>query len=147
MLHDHDFFLRCDPHLSKCEKLKPDEPPAIPDEVKAQLAPGSETQSYSITDIIHTIPAGIWDSNVVSTYEITNITNGLFVRIKSPLSVVMDSIWEIRAGEDGALGIYEDIEITCSRLLVGIVKSQCEGGCAHIHAKMFGRVEELVQSG
>lgn len=147
MLHDHEFFLQCDPHLSKFEKLKPDEPPAIPDAIKAQVTPGSETKSYSVTDIVHTIPAGIWDSNVVSTYEITNTTSGLFVRIKSPLSIVMDTTWEIKAGEDGALGIYEGIEITCSRLLLGIVKSQCEGGWDQIHAKLNGRIEEEVRRG
>lgn len=147
MLHDLDFFLHCNPHLSKFETLKPDEPPAIPDAIKVQQVPGSETKSYSVTDLIHTLPAGLWDSNVVSTYEITKTTNGLFVRIKSPMSIVMDTVWEIKAGKDGALEIFEEIEITCSRLLVGVVKSQCDGGWGEIHAKMLGRLKEEVQRG
>ncbi|KAK3329768.1 hypothetical protein B0H66DRAFT_586234 [Apodospora peruviana] len=140
MLNDHEFFLHCDPHLSKFEALTSEETPAVPDKIKEQAR--GETKCYRVTDIVHAIPAGLWDTNVVSTYEFTNITNGVFARIKSPLSIVMDTIWEIQAGEDGALELVEDVEINCSRLLLGVVKSQCEGGWEKIHAKMLGRLEE-----
>ena len=95
-----------------------------------------------MTDLVHTLPAGLWDSNVVSTYEITNIANGLFVRILSPMSVAMDTIWTIKAGEEeGSLELVEDVSINCSRLLVGTVKGLCESGWAKIHAKMIERLE------
>lgn len=140
MLHDHTFFLNCDPHLSESKPLNPITPAEIPDTVK----PARPTKSYSVTDIVHTIPAGLWDSKVVSTYEITDTADGLFVRIKSPLSIVMDTVWEIREVEGGGLELFENIEIRCSRLLVGVVKSQCEGGWELIHAKMLGRLEEEI---
>ncbi|KAM7205488.1 hypothetical protein V8F20_003072 [Naviculisporaceae sp. PSN 640] len=141
MLHDHIFLLQCDPHLESYKALNPITPAAIPDTVR----PLRPTKSYSVTDIVHTIPAGLWDSKVVSTYEITDTADGLFVRILSPLSIVMDTIWAIRDAEDGdGLELYENIEIRCSRLLVGVVKSQCEGGWQHIHGKMIGRLEEEI---
>ncbi len=78
---------------------------------------------------------------MVSTYEFTDTEDGVFVRIRSPLSVVLDTIWTIK-GEDGDLEMVEDANISCSRLLVGVVKSQCENGWAKIHAKMIGRLKD-----
>ncbi|KAM7192305.1 hypothetical protein V8F33_008443 [Rhypophila sp. PSN 637] len=148
MLHDHTFFLQCDPHLSTFDVLTPSSPPEVPSTVQ----PANPTKCYTVTDIVHTIPAGLWDSKVVSTYEVTDTRAGLFVRIKSPLSIVMDTVWEIQevegsADEAGVLELVEDIEIRCSRLLVGVVKSQCEGGWEKIHAKMLGRLEDEVKAG
>ncbi|KAK1754842.1 hypothetical protein QBC47DRAFT_381962 [Echria macrotheca] len=142
MLSDHEFFLHCDPHLSKFEALTPDAAPEIPENIRDKMrGDESKRESYSVTDIVHTIPAGLWDSNVVSTYEFTDISDGVFVRIRSPLSIVMDTVWEIKEAEDG-LELVEDITITCSRLLLPVVRSQCEGGWAKIHAKMLSRLEE-----
>jgi hypothetical protein len=146
-------------------------PPSIPDNVRSQLRscskPGEENGDgskvgeekkeegkgeevlptcYRVTDIVHAIPAGIWDTNVVSTYEFTDIRDGLFVRIRSPLSVVMDTFWEVGEvdgdgdGEKG-LELVEDVTIQCSRLLIGIVRGQCENGWEKIHAKMIARLE------
>lgn len=101
---------------------------------------------YRVTDIVHAVPAGIWDTNVVSDYEFTDIRDGLFVRIKSPLSIVMDTVWTVRAvdgdggdGDEGGLELVQDITIRCSRLVIGFVKGQCENGWESIHAKMTAR--------
>ncbi|KXX78711.1 hypothetical protein MMYC01_204580 [Madurella mycetomatis] len=169
MLSDYEFFLSCDPHLDKFESIPNPEtelnpPPTLPDSVKSQLRHPPPSQSsppeaasdsaptpvcYRVTDIVHAIPAGIWDTNVVSTYEFTDIRDGVFVRIRSPLSIVMDTFWEVREvdgeGEDQGLELVEDLTIRCSRLLVGIVKGQCEDGWERIHAKMIARLEREVK--
>lgn len=176
MLSDHEFFLSCDPHLDKFEPISPSElplPPTLPDRARSQLRSGSPSPSpaasssspssspssppvpacYRVTDIVHAIPAGIWDTSLVSTYELTEIRDGLFVRIRSPLSVVMDTFWEVRAVEQGdadggqaeVLELVEDMTIQCSRLLVGLVKGQCENGWGHIHAKMIARLEGEIR--
>jgi len=143
-LQDHDFFLRCGAHLQSFEPLPPpagdQELPVLPGAVK----PTAATRAYRVTDIVHTLPAGLWDSNVVSTYEITDTADGVFVRIRSPLSVIMDTVWEVReaAGGQGGLELVQDIEISCSRVLVGTVKGLCEGGWEKIHASMLARLEE-----
>jgi hypothetical protein len=147
MLNDHEFFLHCDPHMAKFEPVPhTDDTSAslpLPDTVKAR--PGTATESFRVTDIVDSIPSGVWGRNVVSTYEFTDTETGLFVRIKSPLAIVMDTIWEIKQVEDGeGLELVEDVTINCSRLLVGLVKSQCENGWAKIHAKMIGRLEEGI---
>lgn len=136
MLQDHPFFFECNPHTSKFELLKTETTPPIPDYVK----PVKPTESYQATDIVHALPAGLWDSNIVSTYEFTDIEKGVFVRIMSPMSVIMETVWEVR-GEEGQLELVESISFTCSRLLAGIVKSQCEGGWGKIHQKMISRLE------
>jgi hypothetical protein len=135
LLQDHPFFFECNPHTAKFELLKPDTPPPIPDTVK----PVKETETFKATDIVEALPAGLWSSNVVSTYEFTDISNGVFVRIKSPMSIVMDTVWEVQ-GQDGHLELVEDISFTCSRLLAPVVKGQCEGGWKKIHAKFISRL-------
>ena len=143
LLHDHEFFLRCDPHLVKFESITPeaDKKPTLPDAIEGT----GETRCYKVTDLVHTLPAGLWDSNVVSTYEMTNLSNGVFVRILSPMSVAMDTIWTIRDGpEDGSLELVEDVNINCSKLLIGTVKGLCESGWGKIHAKMIERLDAEV---
>ncbi len=147
MLSDREFFLSCNPHLAKFEALKLDTPPEEPECVQAKGRRGDKpTEAYSVTDIVHAMPAGLWDTNVVSTYEFTDVQDGVVVRIKSPLSIVMDTMWEIKTGEDGGLELVEGIVINCSRLLAGVVKNECESGWQKIHAKMLGRLEGEVKS-
>lgn len=105
--------------------------------------------SYTVTDRVHALPAGIWDSDVVSTYEFTNIPTGVFVRIKSPLNVVMDTTWSVRnagmdeegEGKGKGLILCEDVVIKCNMLLAPIVKNQVEAGWKSIHQKMVEKVK------
>ncbi|KAK2604788.1 hypothetical protein N8I77_007688 [Diaporthe amygdali] len=140
MLQDHDFFLECNPHMQKFEALGEVSEPGLPEGIKA-LGP---TTLYKVTDIVETMPKGIWGSSVESSYEFTDIQLGLFARIKSPLNVVMDTFWSIEE-KDGGLELVEACEIKCSRLLIGIVKSLNEGGWSKIHAKMLDRLKKEVQ--
>lgn len=132
MLHDLDFFINCDPCLARYDLLEKEVPePVIPaDRVTAR----GPTSRYKILDIVENVPKGIWGSNVESTYEFTEIERGLFSRVQSPLSISMETVWEVRDADDGdGLELVEDAQIKCSRLLVGIVKSQCEsGGKSHM---------------
>lgn len=127
MLHDLDFFINCDPCLASYELLEKEVAnPSIPtDRIKAM----GPTSSWKILDVVENVPKGIWGSNVESTYEFTNVEKGLFSRIKSPLNINMETLWEVRPAEDGeGLELVEEADITCSKLLVGIVKGQCETG-------------------
>ncbi|KAK4128946.1 hypothetical protein N657DRAFT_652499 [Parathielavia appendiculata] len=164
MLSDHEFFLACDPHLHKYDLIPAADlatainpPPSISDQVNTSGRGQGEEEGkvdeeqavmptcYRVTDIVHAVPAGIWDSNVVSTYEFTDIRDGVFVRIRSPLSIVMDTFWDVREvdgdGNAGGKGLelVEVMTISCSRLVMGPVRGQCENGWGKIHAKMIAR--------
>lgn len=98
---------------------------------------------YRVTDLVQTLPAGLWDSHVVSTYEMADTAAGVFVRIRSPMSIVMDTTWTVSEAEGttaNELELVEEIVIYCSRLLVGTVKSLCEGGWQQIHSKMIAQL-------
>lgn len=108
-----------------------------------QVTATAEPKCYEVTDRVHALPAGLWDSDVVSTCEFINIENGVFVRIRCPLSVVMETVWEIRERERGdGHELVEEVVIKCSRLLVGVVKSQCDAGWEGIHQKMVEHMKE-----
>ncbi|KAK0728980.1 hypothetical protein B0T21DRAFT_204236 [Apiosordaria backusii] len=145
MLSDYEFFLSCDPVLDSFTSLPPNPSPDLPPNITSQIRTDAHQQqgiSYTVIDIVHTT---IWDSKVVSTYEFIDITNGVFVRIKSPMGIVMDTVWQVRERKDGGWDLVEDLEIRCNRLLVGVVKGQCEEGWGKIHGKMIKRLEEDIK--
>lgn len=132
MLHDTDFFINCDPCLAKYELLEKEmADPALPADRVQALGP---TSVYKILDNVENVPKGIWGSSVESQYEFTDVERGLFCRIRSPLSVTMDALWEIRDAEDGdGLEVVEEADIKCSKLLLGIIKGQCESGGKYLY--------------
>lgn len=144
LLQDHKFFIECDPHMINFEASEtPTPPPSIPaDRQSSDAAPVADPKCYKVTDRVHALPAGLWDSDVVSTYEFIDTKKGVFVRTRSPLSVLLETVWEIRETEDGGYELLEDIIFTCSRLLAGVIKKTCEDGWQGIHEKMMSRLRE-----
>lgn len=148
LLQGHEFFIKCDPHMIKYEPsplTDKDDTPSVPTDRGIEPVSGSRPKCYVVTDRVQTLPAGLWDSDVVSRYEFVNIEKGVFVRIRSPLGIVMESVWEVREGEGEAgdgLELVEDILITCSRFLIGTVKSTCESGWQGIHDKIIAYLEK-----
>lgn len=142
LLQGHELLIQCDPHMVKYEAIDTpaDSEPTVPDDrqVTAVAAP----RCYRVTDKVHALPAGLWDSDVVSTYEFINIERGVFVRIRSPLNTTMETVWEIRETDDSGPALVEDVVIKCSRLLVGVVKGTCESGWEGIHEKMVGKLAQ-----
>ncbi|KAG5663902.1 hypothetical protein KAF25_006487 [Fusarium avenaceum] len=141
MLHDHVFFLQCNPYMVKHEALPVPEPaPSCPDTLKDK--PITSPDCYTVTDRIHALPAGIWDSDVISTYEFLDVERGVFVRTRGPMGLVLETVWQIEEAADGSLEIAENVEISCSRLMIGIIKSSCESGWKGVHGKMLDRLSE-----
>ncbi|ERS95756.1 uncharacterized protein SPSK_00173 [Sporothrix schenckii 1099-18] len=173
MLQDHRAFIQCGPHSVDCATVADDEAAQLaetalashaksehplPEDVRAVLESSPREKDgrrfgvYRVTDVVQTLPAGLWDSKVVSTYEMTDMPSGVFVRIRSPMSIVMDTTWTVAETEGGGdasdsasetkLVLVEEIVIYCSRLLVGTVKGLCEGGWQQIHGNMMKRLAE-----
>lgn len=141
MLQGHVFFIQFNPHMIKYEVVDtPTDPePQLPTD--RGLTGVAAPKCYQVTDKVHALPAGLWDSDVVSTYEFINLEKGVFVRIRSPLNTIMETVWTIeeREGADG-YDLIENVVIKCSRLLIGVIKNTCEGSWKSIHEKM---VEEI----
>lgn len=152
MLHDHEHFFACTPNQPKLEKtLLSDPAPPLPEGV----TPVRGTACWRIKEVVHALPAGLWDSEVVSSYEFTDIEDGLFVCIRSPLNVVLETFWRVREapqvqadeGEEGAvapasgLEVVEEVTVKCSRLLVGTVKGACDGNWETIHHNMIAGIK------
>lgn len=147
-----EFFLLCDPHHTG-HKILPQ--PAglassdveaarrhfkIPDDV---LPLSSSAVPVSVYEVVDHVPNPVWSSEVVSVEEVVDHAEGLWVRIRSPLSVVMETNWIVREQKKsagGRLELVEDVTISCSRLLLGIVKGQVEGNWKGIHDKIIGRL-------
>lgn len=102
----------------------------------------SEASCYRVTDKVHTLPAGLWDSDVVSTYEFISVENGVFVRIRSPMNVVMESLWIAQETEDGKVELIEEQIIFASRLLMSTVKNMSESGWKGIHESMIKKAQK-----
>lgn len=95
---------------------------------------------------MHTLPAGLWDSNVSFDTEMTDLENGCDWVIRAPLGIYQHSKWlienalETDGGEENKLCLVEDTSITCSKLLVGTVKGKCEANWKGTHGKFVERL-------
>jgi hypothetical protein len=146
-LHDHDFFMRCNPVASEIKRLAATDPEAKaaaesvtgkPPAYDVEPLPGREVDYFRITDVV---PNPVWNSNVVSTYALIDVASGVMTKVLSPLGITTDTLWQIREREDGTFELVEDVLITCSRLLVGMVKGQTEKGWPKIHGNIMKRLE------
>lgn len=144
LLQDHVFFIQCDPHMISYDLITSlTEPaPEVPNDLKTPVVPIAPPSCYTVTDRVQALPAGIWNKDVVSTYEFINLERGVFVRTRSPLSTTLETVWTVRETADGGCEIVEDVVVKCSRFLLGVVKGACETGWKGIHAKMIQKLEE-----
>ncbi|KAI1082977.1 hypothetical protein F5B20DRAFT_578052 [Whalleya microplaca] len=152
VLHDHDFFLHCDPHYTSHKVLPPTDDGGNAEQAKTtyKLPTGIEplgSPAVQLYEVVDHVPNPVWSSNVVSREEFADFAEGLWVRIHSPLGVVMETTWKIRERTGGGEGLelVEDVEISCSKLLLGIVKGQVEGNWKGIHQKLIARIVEEVE--
>ncbi|KAL7628765.1 hypothetical protein AAE478_000280 [Parahypoxylon ruwenzoriense] len=161
LLHDHAFFLRCDPHFVSHRPIPPTEPGSNEEantarrayQVPANIEPlGSP--AVKLYEVVDHVPNPVWSSSVVSKEEFVDFKDGLWVRIRSPLAVIMETRWTVRArrpseeedGEEevkeGNLELVEDVDISCSKLLLSLVKGQVENNWKGIHKKIIDRLVE-----
>ena len=127
--------------------------PKISTDHKAAYGKGiASPRCYKVIDRVAALPAGLWDSDLESTCEFIDMERGVFVRLRSPMGVVMETVWQVREAtkeSGGAEGceyeLVEDILIKCSRLLVGTVKGTCEAGWQQVHKTMMERLQSQKQ--
>lgn len=144
-IQNHDLLIRLDPELHSYETLPSDD-----------AAP--TTKRYKVTDHMHTLPKGLWDTTVTFEAQITNTDDGVLWVIKAPLGLVQETKWTItrnadvgkgkeKAAEDGESSeesewsLVEEVDIKASRLLVGTVKGKCEENWRNIHGRFVGHLQ------
>lgn len=114
-----------------------------------------DTKYYTVTDHMEALPRGLWDTTVSFKAQLTNIVNGVHWRINAPLGLVQTSFWMVERGEaedeaeagagagagaEAPLWLVEEVEIRCSRLLVGTVRGKVQANSQGIHRKFFDRL-------
>ncbi|KAI8632569.1 hypothetical protein F5Y19DRAFT_368404 [Xylariaceae sp. FL1651] len=190
LLHDHEFFLLCDPHHASHKTLpQPPETAKEPGDVDAArkhfklpgnlepLLPASADEPAAVVttyEVVDHMPNPVWSSNVVSREEFVDHADGMWVRIRSPMGVVMETMWSVRekkkkqednikkssnssssssssGGGDGEGGgeleLVEDVVINCSKLVMGIVKGQVENNWAGIHKQIIEKLVKNAEAG
>jgi len=94
---------------------------------------------------MHTLPRGLWDTTVNFHAEITDLDDGVQWIINAPLGLWQRSLWrvvkneEVKEGE-GEWVLTEDVEIKCSRLLIGTVKGKSEENWRGVHERFVEHV-------
>jgi hypothetical protein len=144
LLQNHDLLIKLDPEHASYETL----PPAPSD--------SPNTKRYKVTDHMHALPKGLWDSTVTFESHITNLDDGVEWFVKAPLGLVQKTTWRLVRSEDVGKGketvwegegkegewcLVEDAEIRASRLLVGTVKGKCESNWRGIHERFIGHLQ------
>ncbi|KAF2762379.1 hypothetical protein EJ05DRAFT_483126 [Pseudovirgaria hyperparasitica] len=141
LLRNHDLLIRLDPELSTYVEL-----PTLENAPHAKL--------YKVTDIMHALPRGLWDSTVSFEAQMSNPAEGcLEWIIRAPLGLVQTSIWSVREGDEVGvregggerLWLVEEVEIKGSRLIVGTVKAKCEANWEGVHGRFKGHLEDAMR--
>jgi hypothetical protein len=171
-LHNHDLLIRLDPELAHYEPL-PSNPSASDTPSTALNAPAtstSATKSYRVTDHMHTLPKGLWDTTVTFEADITDTEDGIEWIIRAPLGLVQRTTWRVvpraslkedeRRGEDregildggkegadgeGEWSLVEDVEIKANRVIVGTVRGKCESNWRGVHGRFLGHLKETKE--
>ncbi|KAF2680413.1 hypothetical protein K458DRAFT_445338 [Lentithecium fluviatile CBS 122367] len=148
-LQNHDLLIKLDPEHAHYETLPSD----------ADANP--LTKRYKVTDHMHTLPKGLWDTTVTFESHITNMEDGVEWFVKAPLGLVQKTTWRLVRSEDVGKGkekvvdddasedksewcLVEDAEIRASRLLVGTVKGKCESNWRGIHERFIGHLQGVA---
>ncbi|KAI1486964.1 hypothetical protein F5X96DRAFT_652437 [Biscogniauxia mediterranea] len=164
-LHDHEFFLRCDPHYTSHTALPPPDEQQVLLPADLELVDGKEERGKEkgdrvkvrVYEVVDHVPNPVWSSDVVSREELADLKTGLWVRLKSVLGVVMETRWLVEGeekeggaegeGEQG-LRLVQVVTVSCSRVLMPLVRAQVEGGWKGIHEKIVrGMVEDAEAEG
>ncbi|KAH7027504.1 uncharacterized protein B0I36DRAFT_327228 [Microdochium trichocladiopsis] len=161
-LHDHDFMIKCDPHHVKHSRVEQPAkfPGAATDLAIAQKAfdlpdlshmgkylggSSAEADPYvNVYELTDEMPNPVFSSTINSRLEYVNLEKGLWTRVNSPMGVVLETAWIVVDAADGsgALELHQDIVISCSRMLVGIVKGNIEANRGGIHKLIRARIEK-----
>jgi hypothetical protein len=123
-LHNHELFLTMDPnHISHERLAEAKKKHTVPGEIAGRVA--GETIAYDQKDSIPGYAAKFLPGMSSSTqhYQMTNLSDGLYIHLDSALDVVIDRVVQVREGSDG-LELYENFGVNCSKLLVGVIKRQ-----------------------
>ena len=144
VLQNHDQLIRLDPELAHYEAL-----PSLPS------AP--DTKRYKVTDKMHTLPKGLWDTTVTFEADITNTEDGIEWVIRAPLGLLQKTTWRVLKRESQEeMGVnminklsewelVEDVEIKANRMLVGTVKGKCEANWRDVHRRFVGHLMESAE--
>ncbi|KAK8126907.1 uncharacterized protein PG998_002666 [Apiospora kogelbergensis] len=146
-LHNHDQFLSADPHLTSYKRLSaPGEvsgdyasyqvPASI---VPIAAADGDQVKVYEVHDHV---PNPVWSSDVTSVEEFVDCADGVWVRVRSPLGIVLETTWNKNGTaeeeeEEATLELVQTCECRCNRLLASICKGQIEKGWREVHQKLI----------
>ncbi|KAK8001212.1 hypothetical protein PG991_013434 [Apiospora marii] len=140
-LHDHAFFIHCDPHLVSFE-ASPD--PAwdaydVPKDIKP-LA--KQVKIYAVKDKYEN---PIMGSDINSTYEFIALADGFWVRVRSPMGTTMESTFTVREKGDGSgdLEVVQELDCKCNKALSGIVKKDLDKNYILIHENLAQRLVEV----
>ncbi|KAK8140058.1 hypothetical protein PG984_000124 [Apiospora sp. TS-2023a] len=152
-LQDHDKFLHADPHLTTYKRLDVEEPanPAVLADYDAYkvpkaITPVSGAREVKVYEVHDHVPNPVWSSDVTSVEEFVDCAEGVWVRVRSPLGIVLETTWFICEKKDGnrsTLELVQTLVCTCNRLLAALCKSQVDKGWHAVHDKLIqGMVED-----
>lgn len=100
-------------------------------------------RTVKLYDVQDHVPNPVYTSNITSRDELVDTVDGIWVRIRSPMAVVMETTWIVRESSGGdTLELAEEVKVSCNRMLMGIVRSSVEANWQKIHEKIVAQMVE-----
>ena len=87
------------------------------------------------------IPKSIYNARVNLEINITDVDDGVDFLVHAPMGAVQRGTWRV-VGKDGeGWTLVIETELTCSRLLMGIMKGKAEGNVPAMGKAVVGSLE------
>ncbi|TLS31510.1 hypothetical protein PpBr36_02725 [Pyricularia pennisetigena] len=121
-LHDHVYVIDCGPYVvSHTQQPSPswgsyDKPKG------AKFA----TEKVDVYEVKNKYENPIMGSDIKSTYEFIDTADGIFIRVHSPMGVVMESFFTVQEKADGSLELVHELQGRCNKALAGIAKKDSD---------------------
>lgn len=128
VLHDHENLIKMDPHLVSYHPLP-------------ILASSPSTKCYKVFERCDNLPK-FFAADQNADVQYTDLPNGIHTWVKSSMGLTSDTHLTIETKSDGQMVMVEDAVLTCSRVWMPIVKSQCEANWREVHQKFVDIIRE-----
>ncbi|KAK8120428.1 hypothetical protein PG999_004548 [Apiospora kogelbergensis] len=159
-LQNHDQFLSADPHLTSYKRLSEPEASAdydsyqVPSSIVPIPKPGSADgkggEKIRVYEVHDHVPNPVWSSDVTSVEEFVDCADGVWVRVRSPMGIVLETTWFVceidpkdkknknkDLPEGATLELVQTCECRCNRLLATLCKGQIDKGWPEVHEKII----------
>ncbi|EHA51926.1 hypothetical protein MGG_05907 [Pyricularia oryzae 70-15] len=121
-LHDHIYIIDCGPYVTS----RTPQPSPAWDSYDKPKGVTFASEKVDVHEVRNKYENPIMGSDIKSTYYFIDTTEGVFIRVHSPMGTVIESIFTVKEKSDGSLELCHELQGRCNKALAGICKKDAD---------------------